>query len=366
VAHTLNLCVEDGLKKPEVQKVLGRCRNIVSFFHRSPLATTQLREKQKELQIPCVSLKQAVATRWNSTVEMVKRLVEQEAAVTSVLATLGKRELQPSASEWESMEELVPVLEPFLEATKLLSYERQPSVSVVEPVLAFLLQKLQATNGRQKHVAKVVAADLKKAIQTRLADCDDTDLCRIASFLDPRFKDLAFLPESDQQLVIEEVAHMALEYTPSGNEGTAETQESTQTSVAKKRKLSEFEAFLAAKQPNRLSKETAVAEEIAHYRRVVRMPLNTNAYSWWAENKKQFPTLSQLARKLLALPATSVPSERAFSKAGHIVRRRRARLSPSNVDKLVFLSHNYRQLMPGEPLCFIVQTESDSDSEDEL
>lgn len=85
VAHTLNLCVEDGLKKSEVQKLLGRCCNIVSFFHCSPLATTQLREKQKELQIPCVSLKQAAATRWNSAVEMVKRLVEQEVAVTSAV-----------------------------------------------------------------------------------------------------------------------------------------------------------------------------------------------------------------------------------------------------------------------------------------
>ena len=49
------------------------------------------------------------------------------------------------------------------------------------------------------------------------------------------------------------------------------------------------------------------------------MPLNTNAYSWYAENNKQFPTLSQLARRLLVLPATSVPNERAFSKADHIV-----------------------------------------------
>ena len=95
-------------------------------------------------------------------------------------------------------------------------------------------------------------------------------------------------------------------------------------------------------------------------------PAYKNAHSWWAENKLQFPTLSQLARRLLALPATSVPSERAFSKAGHIVCRRRARLAPSNVDKLVFLSHNYSQLITGKPLSFIVQTESDSDSEDEL
>ena len=59
---------------------------------------------------------------------MLKRLVEQEAAVTSVLAMLGKRDLQPSAAEWETIEELVPLLEPFVEATKLLSYECQPTL----------------------------------------------------------------------------------------------------------------------------------------------------------------------------------------------------------------------------------------------
>ena len=57
VAHTLNLCVDEGLQKPAVQRVLVRSRNIVSFFHCSPLATAQLKKKQEELQLPCVLLK---------------------------------------------------------------------------------------------------------------------------------------------------------------------------------------------------------------------------------------------------------------------------------------------------------------------
>ena len=88
-------------------------------------------------------------------------------------------------------------------------------------------------------------------------------------------------------------------------------------------------------------------------------------YSWWAENRQQFPTLCQLARNLLALPATSVPSEHAFSKAGHIVHPRCARLTPSHVDELVFLSHNYRQLIMAKPSGFIVQSESESSSSSE-
>ena len=106
-------------------------------------------KKQEDLQLPCVSLKQSVVTRWNSAVKVLKQLFGKEAAVTSVMAMLGKRDLQPSAAKWETIEEPVPLLEPFVEATKFLSYECQPSLSMVEPVLAFLLQKMEAGAGVQ-------------------------------------------------------------------------------------------------------------------------------------------------------------------------------------------------------------------------
>jgi len=55
-------------------------------------------------------------------------------------------------------------------------------------------------------------------------------------------------------------------------------------------------------------------------------------FSWWKVNKLKFPLLSELVHWLLSIPATSAPSERVFSSAGH-----RARLAPETANELVFL-----------------------------
>lgn len=58
---------------------------------------------------------------------------------------------------------------------------------------------------------------------------------------------------------------------------------------------------------------------------------------WWKEHATRFPYLSQLARRYLAMPATSASVERLFSVAGQIVTAKRANLHPSTVTLLVFL-----------------------------
>ena len=58
---------------------------------------------------------------------------------------------------------------------------------------------------------------------------------------------------------------------------------------------------------------------------------------WWKEHAAKFPYLSQLARRYLAMPATSASVERLFSVAGQVVTAKRASLDPETVTLLVFL-----------------------------
>ena len=50
----------------------------------------------------------------------------------------------------------------------------------------------------------------------------------------------------------------------------------------------------------------------------------------------QYPLLAHLVRMVWSLPATSVCLEQVFSAAGNVLTKKRARLLPENVDKLVF------------------------------
>jgi len=59
--------------------------------------------------------------------------------------------------------------------------------------------------------------------------------------------------------------------------------------------------------------------------------------TWWAENAEKYPNVAAVARRLLAVPATSVASEWLFSKAVDIITKKRCHLESSKADRFVFL-----------------------------
>ena len=91
----------------------------------------------------------------------------------------------------------------------------------------------------------------------------------------------------------------------------------------------------------RLAKDTMIApDEVGEYLKLYEIPLSSDPLVWWNEKKNQFPILSNLAQKYLAVSATSTASERLFSDAGNLLTNKRTRMKPKLFQKIMFLKRN--------------------------
>jgi hypothetical protein len=62
--------------------------------------------------------------------------------------------------------------------------------------------------------------------------------------------------------------------------------------------------------------------------------------AWWKQKAHAYPRLSSLARKYLAVPATSAASEIVFSMSRKVVTDLRTSLKPETVRQLLFIHYN--------------------------
>ena len=66
----------------------------------------------------------------------------------------------------------------------------------------------------------------------------------------------------------------------------------------------------------------------------------TGALNFWQQNHKAFPKLACIARRVLAVQATSNIPERLFSHSGLLTSARRTSLSEHHNEELLFLYEN--------------------------
>lgn len=108
-------------------------------------------------------------------------------------------------------------------------------------------------------------------------------------------------------------------------------------------KTSELWASFDQKVADFNSRRSTVSDSIVEVRQYFdegNIDRKQNPLEWWQQNSSRFPNLQKLARKYLCTPGSSVPSERVFSKAGQLISERRNRITPQNIDMMLFLNQN--------------------------
>jgi|GEM_PF-1403063 len=347
--HTLQLSVNLGLK--QVDGLISKCKSLVSILSKEK-KRKQLREAQLQitpgLKEPLDVIKD-VDTRWNSTFYSIERLVYLRPAIMQLYSTLNNHTLREvrrgaetmssfllSEEEFEVLGELIVILSPFDEATEFLSGSKYPTLGFMTPMLEELARRLKYFTGQNDEAIFVKDTILDNLIE-RWGDPSEVGLC--CSFLDRRFKQLNFCTSDLRRTTIQVMRRQFNEMnsTQTTNDNTAPTNNNNTTSTSHQRKKPKIAAFFSYSRT-----ENVAPDEFDRYCELPEISLEEEScpLAWWRQHKALFPTLAILARRYLAVPASSVPSERLFSDAGNHITDKRTRLDPDLLKQLVFLKKN--------------------------
>ncbi|KAJ8971547.1 hypothetical protein NQ317_003201 [Molorchus minor] len=272
-AHTVNLVVQASLR--EIHETIEKVKKNVEFFRRSSHAQAKLNQIQDQMNLPKLKLKNDVVTRWNSTYDMLVRILKIKDAVISTLAIIGQEQVNAlNPHDWLIVETATSFLEIFNEVTVEISAEKNVSAS---KIILFIQGKLMPPVNHYDN----------------------------------------------------KVSEKSIENIVTGN--------SAVPSCSSSALWKDFDEDI--NKTRALTNPTAAG--IVEMNKYLQEPLidrHQDPLIWWKQRKDVYPMLYEIVKKRLCIVATSVPSERIFSK--QILTARRNALKTDKLSQIIFLSHN--------------------------
>ncbi|XP_078019841.1 E3 SUMO-protein ligase ZBED1-like [Epinephelus lanceolatus] len=296
------------------------CKKVVSSFSFSWKRRRDLATAQQEMNLPAHQLISESPARWGSREKMIERVLEQERAISQVLATDKKtRHLILTWQDLEVLESVHKALKTLLEFVDALSSESYITVSCVKPVFHLFQSSILAHQQDDTPLTQSVKVSILDYLREKYSDPSTNNLLDMAGLVDPRFKTTYCTEEKVEDIKSRAITEMEAMLSES-NQGTAElaaSQPQDATTVSqpaeplRKKTLGSF--FKTAATPSAtLSQRERIEKELFAYLQSVSVDSEANPLQWWNEHEEMFPNLKNVAKKYLCVPATSFPSERVF------------------------------------------------------
>lgn len=340
LAHSLNLIVQAGVG--HIADIRSKARAIVSFFHRSTIGAENLIDQQKSIYPDSAPLKMIVevSTRWNSALHMLNRLQQIKTAYIAVMQDLPDIE-ELTRADFELIEKVVKILNPFELATKELSGEKFVTASKVIVLCERLKESLlkNLLNAGENTIIKNMIETMLKGFDERYPNLQGQKVLCLPTYVDPRFRRSGFLSENKYKYA-KGLAENRLRANYRVQEDAPQEAPQATNATSENELWGDFDQQFTQAQASR--RPCASLLEIDMYSSEPEIHRNCSPLQWWKNRANQYPALSYLAKRHLAVVATSVPSERVFSTAGQVVSARRSRLTPHNVKKIMFMHYNMR------------------------
>ncbi|KAK0139038.1 Zinc finger BED domain-containing protein 1 [Merluccius polli] len=320
IAHTLNLIVKKALdQNPVFSGIRAKARKLVGFFRSSTTAKEKLTQVQLHLGMAKLKLMQEVETRWNSTYLMLQRLVELREPVGAALAGLQHDMPMITSDEFSIVGGCLSLLSPFYDATVELSAEENVSASKVVPLMKMLEQNLQEEIAKPAPaVALEMGEQLIRQLREKLYTLQSMSIMSLATLLDPRFKVIGFFSQTKATEAIKRLTSECATIVRAQQSREEIPQASTSHDVTGGSKLWRRldTSVMEARRSQNVTADATV--EVQRYLSEPNIGRLENPLEYWERQKLLYPNLHKLALAFLCTPASSVPCERVFSKAGEV------------------------------------------------
>ncbi|GLB43962.1 putative hAT family C-terminal dimerisation region [Lyophyllum shimeji] len=305
--------------------------------------------------------------RWSSTFNMLKRASDLSKYVTEFLYRIARQEknedkrtklqkLVLTDAEWKRVGEFTRVLEFADKAQQAFSSDSQPSLHHALPALESLYKAWSSRMSKAKYARYRTA--LEAGVSKIVEYYDKTSTSHaytMAMILDPEQKLTHFDSQWDSELkkqVRDDAEKLFRErYLELYGEGSRPAITKPNKSSRKLRQLlaelstdeDEPSARVGAASSSLLQDGADMSrpwlKEFNHYLDSGDEELGDDMtiVRWWGLNAHRYPVWASLARDHLAIMASSVSSECAFSSAGITITKRRNRLKGDVVEALQFI-----------------------------